>query len=105
MKRVFVGAILVARWSIGLLRESGWVLLDRQEGGALEARIRAALEADGDARITDLHLWAIAPGARAAIVALDAAAPRPLQEYKSLLSDCGPLAHLTLEVERRGTAP
>ncbi len=51
-----VGAVLVTRWVWGLLTATGSVLLDRQAPDAVCAKIRKAIEADGDARITDLHV-------------------------------------------------
>ena len=60
-----VGAIVIARWSWGLLRDAGAVLLDTVPDEALSERIREKLEIDGD-RIADLHLWRVGPGHAAA---------------------------------------
>src|SRR3546814_2897003 len=51
-----VGSIVIARWSWGLLRGAGAVLLDTMPDSALSGRIRQSLEQGGD-RISDLHLW------------------------------------------------
>src|SRR3546814_14305736 len=69
-----VGAIVIGRWSWTLLRDTGAVLVDAAANPALEAEIRAAIE-DGDAIITDLHVWRVGPGRYAAIVSLVAADP------------------------------
>ena len=55
-----VGAVLVARWSIGLVRTTSRVLLDRQGPEHVCADIRTAVEATGDTTVTDLHLWSVA---------------------------------------------
>jgi len=100
-----VGAVLVARWSIGLLRQSGQVLLDRQAPEPVLRRIRDAFEAQGATRVLDLHVWSIGPGKQAAIVALEAASPRSLEEYRALLpADLG-VDHLTIEVGRAADTP
>ena len=78
-----VGAVLVARWSVGLLRQSGQVLLDKQAPGQVLERVRSSLEAEGDARVVDLHVWSIGPGRRAAIVALETNAPCALDAYRA----------------------
>jgi len=91
-----VGAVVIARWSWGLLRDTGSVLLDAApESRAVCIAIRQALAPTG-ASLTDLHVWKIGPGQFAAIVAL-AAAPRPPHVYKALLAHIPALAHVTLE--------
>ncbi len=94
-----VGAILVARWSVGLLRQSSAVLLDHQAPVAVRTRLRAALEKD-DARVVDLHLWSIGPGVRAASVTLVAREPLSPADYKARVpADLG-IGHVTLELHR-----
>ncbi|MCF4166010.1 CDF family Co(II)/Ni(II) efflux transporter DmeF [Zavarzinia compransoris] len=99
-----VGALVIARWSWGLIRESGAVLLDRvPEGEDLAGDIRKAIETEAD-RITDLHVWQIGPGHHAAIVALVSSAPREPSDYKARLSALSALSHVTIEVEPAGAA-
>jgi cation diffusion facilitator family transporter len=94
-----VGAILVARWSAGLLRQSSAVLLDHQAPAATRERLRVALEKD-DARVVDLHLWSIGPGVRAASVTLVAREPLSPVVYKARVpADLG-IGHVTLELHR-----
>ena len=94
-----VGAVLVTRWACGLLRDSGGVLLDRQNPD-LETAIRHSLE-HGEERISDLHVWSIGPGLHAAIVALVSDQPRPAHYYRDKLRDEMPgLVHVTVQVER-----
>jgi len=92
-----VGGIVIARWSWGLLRGSGAVLLDRVPDPALPDRIRERLERDGD-RISDLHVWKVGPGHLAAIVSLISDRPQSPDHYKKLLSGEPQLSHLTVEV-------
>jgi cation diffusion facilitator family transporter len=92
-----VGAIVIARWSWGLLRDAGAVLLDIVPDEALSERIRKRLETNGD-RIVDLHLWRIGPGHMAAIVAVVTDRPQPPDSYKAKLSGVGPLSHVSIEV-------
>lgn len=94
------GALLVARWSWGLLRDTSGVLLDRQPPQAVRERVRAALEAGGDERVVDLHLWWIAPGVRAACITLVAHEPLSPGAYKARLPADLALGHVTLEVQR-----
>lgn len=95
-----VGAALITRWSWGLLRDSGRVLLD-QQAPEMAAKIKQRVEANADERISDLHVWSIGPGIYAAIVALVVDNPRPAAEYSRYLQEHLPeLVHVTVQVER-----
>lgn len=96
-----VGAFLVARWSVGLMRQSGGVLLDHQADARLADRVRQTIEAPGDVRVWDLHIWSIGPGIYAAIVALSADHPKHPDRYRRRLPDRLGLVHVTIEVHPR----
>ncbi|MBL3569945.1 CDF family Co(II)/Ni(II) efflux transporter DmeF [Rhodovulum visakhapatnamense] len=94
-----LGAILIARWSYGMMRDAGGVLVDFVPSSeTLPERIRAAIETDG-ARVVDLHVWQLGPGHRAAIVAIADDAPRPASDYRKRLAHLPRLSHVTIEVE------
>ena len=97
-----VGALLVARWSVGLLRQSGRVLLDRQAGAEDLEAIRKAIEKEPATEVVDLHVWEIGPGRRAAILSIQAADPQSLDAYRAMLPTGLGLAHVTIEVSPRG---
>jgi cation diffusion facilitator family transporter len=93
-----VGAIVIASWAIGLIRDSGAVLLDASVDKKLEAVIRDRLETRGD-RVSDLHLWQVGPGHRAAVISLVSDNPLPPATYKRRLLGLKGLSHVTVEVE------
>lgn len=93
-----VGAIVISRWSFGLLRDTGGILLDMNHNRKLSEEIRRRIEADPGTQLTDLHVWRVGPGHFAAIVSLVTAIPRPPSHYKDLLRNLGELSHVTLEV-------
>ncbi len=92
-----VGAVLVARWSVGLLRLTSHVLLDRQGPRDLHELIRQCVEELGD-KVVDLHLWAIAPGRYSLILSVASDHPRSPAEYRERLPHGGRLAHITIEI-------
>lgn len=94
-----LGAIMITRWSWSLVRASGRVLLDATPTAATANAVRKAIEGDGDARITDLHIWRIAPGQLAAILSVAARKPATAAHYKARLSGIQNLSHTTIEVE------
>lgn len=92
------GGMVIARWSVGLIRVTASVLLDAQpEDDDLAGEIRRTIETEED-RIADLHVWQVGPGHHAAIVALVTPKPRPPSFYKEKLRAIGSLSHVTVEV-------
>jgi cation diffusion facilitator family transporter len=96
-----VGAYVIARWSFGLLRVTGAVLLDMAPGEALPKAIRARLETGGD-RVADLHVWRVGPGHNAAAVTILSATGAPPSAYRARLAGVPTLSHVTIEVEPLG---
>jgi cation diffusion facilitator family transporter len=92
-----VGGILVARWSWGLLRGTGRVLVDRQAPDEVLESVRNAIAVDS-VRILDLHVWEIGPGYRAAILAVESDRPLTPCEVKEMIPDELGIAHATVEI-------
>jgi cation diffusion facilitator family transporter len=94
-----VGALVIAHWSWGLIRDAGAVLLDATPNKALAEAIKSRLEVGHD-RIADLHIWRLGPGHHGAIVSLVSDSPEPVEHYRDKLSGMRELSHLTIEVHR-----
>jgi cation diffusion facilitator family transporter len=95
-----IGSFVIASWAIGLLRQSGTLLLDSIPDMGLEKAIREAVEKDADNQVTDLHLWHVAPGKLSAIISLVTDEPKPPRHYKQLLEGFDDIVHVTVEVNR-----
>ena len=94
-----VGSLVIARWSVGLLRDTSSVLLDAEVGQERSAAVRATLEAEADNRVVDLHLWRVGPAHLAVIASIVTHHPRQPEHYRSLLTARHPeLAHVTVEI-------
>lgn len=95
-----VGGLVITRWSWGLLRDAGRVLLDYVPPDEdLPEEIREAIETDND-HITDLHVWQLGPGHRGAIVSIRSSHPQETAAYRRKLAHIHDLSHLTVEVEK-----
>ena len=94
-----VGAGVITQWSIGLLRETGGILLDRADEHVAE-EIAEHLQADGVCRVTDLHVWRISSNQCAAAVTVVAEDPQPVEHYRTLLEPVHELVHVTIEVQK-----
>ena len=95
-----VGAVVIGLWSIGLMRESSAVLLDREMDHPLAREIREDIESDGDAKLADLHVWRVGRAQFAAIACVVADAPLAPSVYRARLARHDELVHLSLEVHR-----
>ena len=93
-----VGAILVARWSISLLKTTSAILLDEQASENTRNSIQEIIEADANNRIVDLHLWIVGPGVFSAIVSIVSTDPQQPDHYKLLIEEHITLHHLSVEV-------
>jgi cation diffusion facilitator family transporter len=94
-----VGALVIANWSYGLLRDTGGVLLDMSPDPALAEKLRNTVESDGD-QLIDLHLWRLGPGHLGAVVSVVTGKPRDAAFYRAALSRFKSLSHVTVEVTR-----
>lgn len=90
-----VGAVVIARWSWTLMRDTVAVLLDTTDNHVAD-EVRELVEAEGDVTITDLHVWRVGPEAHAAIVeVVGQVSPAAL---RARLKPVHEIAHLTVAV-------
>ena len=94
----FIGALVIASWSVALIRDTGAILLDRMPDPGMADKVRATIESEGD-HVTDLHLWRLGPGHLGAIVSIATSAQREPAHYRQRLADFQDLSHVTVEVQ------
>ena len=95
-----LGAVVIAQWSVSLMRVAGCSLLDVSVDSHLPQTVRSRLETADD-HISDLHLWRLGPGHQALIVSIHADAPGTPEAYKAKLAGIPGLSHVTIEVNPR----
>lgn len=98
-----VGAILVAKWSFGLLKTTGAVLLDKQGPKRMRQAVRENIEHDKDSRVADMHLWSIGPGVYALELTVVAHKPASPEEYKVRIPKDIGITHMSIEVHQCAT--
>ena len=97
-----VGAVLVALWAKSLILETAKVLLDREMDHPVVQEIKEAVEADGQTRVTDLHVWRV--GKKVYSCALTAVTqdaqltPNMLRERLAVHEE---IIHSTIELHQR----
>lgn len=95
-----VGAIIITRWSYGLLKQTGPILLDESIEKEYQLAIEKTLKQGSSNSITDLHIWKVSANNYAAIISLVTHSPKTTDYYKELLSDFHKLSHVTIEVNQ-----
>jgi len=94
------GAALVAAWAVGLLRDSGKILLDAEMDAPVVAEIRERIEkGEAPARITDLHVWRVARAKYAVVVSISTPSGKDAEYFRRALRVHEELVHVTVEVE------
>lgn len=92
-----VGALVIASWAFGLVRDTAAILLDMTPDRRLARRLREIIESDGD-ELADLHLWRLGPGHLGAILSVRSRTGRSVTDYRARLQRFRSLSHLTIEV-------
>jgi len=95
-----IGAIVIAVWSYGLIRDTGAILLDMVPDKDTARKVRAAVESEGD-ELTDFHLWRLGPGHLGVILSIVTATDRDTDYYRAKLSRIPSVSHLTIELSRK----
>jgi len=95
-----VGAVLVGRWSVQLLRDTSGILLDAQAPDPVVHGVRDAIEIAGDTVLTDLHIWSIGPGIYAAALTVTARNPESASKYHEQIPKELGVVHSNIEVRR-----
>jgi cation diffusion facilitator family transporter len=99
----FIGALVIANWSVALMRDTGGILLDRNPDPRIAEKVRLAIESEGD-QVTDLHLWRLGPGHLGAIVSVATSGTREPSHYRRRLAKFADLSHVTVEVQHARSA-
>jgi cation diffusion facilitator family transporter len=93
-----IGALVIANWSYGLMRDTGAILLDMNSDRRMAENVRHAIEDRGD-KVVDLHVWRVSPGHMSAVVSVATGEPqRDSRFYHAVLERFKGLSHVTVEV-------
>lgn len=94
-----VGSILVARWAIGLMQETGKILLDAEMDHPVVDEIREVIaELPVSVMITDLHVWKVGLGKFSCILALETAHDLDADQVRTALAIHEEIVHISVEI-------
>ena len=101
-----VGAILVAVWARGLLRDTGKVLLDAEMDAPVVEEIREVIADQAQpVEISDLHVWRIGRDKYACVVALVSDTDASPEHYRQAIGIHEELVHITVEINKVPAQP
>ena len=92
-----VGAVVIGKWTLGLMKQTAPVLLDESINKSYRDEITETLAPY--AEIVDLHIWKVSGHHYSAAIALKNHSDKTLDEFKQLLGKFDKIHHLTLEVQ------
>ncbi len=93
-----IGALVIANWSWGLMRDTGGILLDMSVDRRMADNVRQVIESQGD-QVLDLHVWRVGPGHMSAVISVSTGeARRNASFYHAALKRFRGLSHVTVEV-------
>jgi cation diffusion facilitator family transporter len=92
------GAVVVALWALGLVRDTATALLDAAPSASLVETVRGAVAIHAPSLvIADLHVWRVGHGSHACIVALEGSGEHDLRGLRRALEGIEGIIHLTVE--------
>lgn len=94
-----VGSVLVAKWSWGLMCETGRTLLDAGMDHPVVAEIYEVIEQlDIPVNVTDVHVWKVGKGKFSCILALETAHVLSADQVREALSIHEEIVHISVEI-------
>ena len=93
-----VGSLLVAKWALGLMQETGKTLLDVEMDHHVVDEIRMVVAALPQTTLTDLHVWKVGKGKFSCILALETSADLNADQVREQLSVHAEIVHISVEI-------
>lgn len=96
-----VGSILVSIWAIGLIKQSGKILLDAEMDAPIVEEVMEVINAlQQSIIIEDLHIWRVGKGKFSCILTLNSGENIDADEIKKELSIHKELVHISVEIKK-----
>lgn len=93
-----VASVVILRWAVGLLRQTGAILLDAEAPEAMRTEVRKRLESVADSRVVDLHLWSVGQQSWVLVASVVCHTQADPEDYKDQLTDLPQIHHPVIEV-------
>jgi len=92
-----LGGLVVLKWSIGLIKQSGMDLLDAHDMSIDRENLVKTLEKDGS-KVMDIHLWKLSPNQVGCEIIVRRNLEQKSSDYRDLIQSDFKIHHLVIEV-------
>lgn len=92
-----LGGLVVFKWSLGLIKQSGMDLLDAHDLSIDRGNLVKLLEKDGS-KVTDIHLWKLSPNQIGCEIIIRKNENQRSSDYRDLINKEFDIHHLIIEV-------
>jgi cation diffusion facilitator family transporter len=92
-----LGGLVVFKWSLGLIKQSGMDLLDAHDVSIDREKLVTKIENDGS-KVMDIHLWKLAPGQVGCEIIVQRNNNQLSANYRDLIQKEFAIHHLIIEV-------
>lgn len=96
-----VGSILVAKWALSLMQETGKTLLDAEMDHHVVDEIREVVAELPHTTLTDLHVWKVGKGKFSCILALETTVDLTADRVRAMLSIHEEIVHVSVEINSK----
>ena len=96
-----VGSILVAKWALSLMQETGKTLLDAEMDHHVVDEIREVVAELPHTTLTDLHVWKVGKGKFSCILALEMTVDLTADRVRAMLSIHEEIVHVSVEINSK----
>lgn len=95
-----VGALVITKWAVGLMKQTAPILLDAHIERNYEQKLLTKLTQSGG-EVMDIHMWKVSSSHYAATIRLNSEANKDAAYFRQQLAEFDKLHHLTLEVNSK----
>jgi cation diffusion facilitator family transporter len=96
----FIGAVVIFRWSISLLKGTVPILVDGSADKSVMDEVKSRIESYKESKVVDLHMWRVSASHYSLQMSIVTHQPEPVENYYKLLDDLKNIDHLSIEIFR-----
>lgn len=98
-----LGSVVIIKWALGLIKDTGFMLLDMGDFAEEIQTIKKQIEMDGSV-IEDIHIWQISENEKSLIISLVDSAGKTPEMIHQMIKKIAKFSHVTVEIRKNSLA-